>query len=443
MLEPGDKILVGLSGGKDSVALLHFLAYHKAELKIEVSAFHLNHMIRGAEAERDADFAENFCKKLKVEFIKEQIDVPLFAQNNKMGLEEAARECRYKALFDTAKKLLCNKIATAHTASDNCETVLYNLIRGCGRVSGIPAVRENIIRPLIYATTDEVVEYCKEKALDYVYDSTNSDTDYSRNFIRGNIVPLMRSLNPSLERTLLTPAEVSACDNEYFSSLAQAFIKENVLSDGSVKLDSLQSIAAEEKYSSLFYSVISALCGYSLSSIHLNMIKKTVLSGKHGKTVELPGMLDMTVCYDRVIFKKRNTAQKSSFCIKLKEGEIKIPLSPFGILMSKDKNCTHRAPEDIIYKNINKKAKNIFLDWNKIKGDLYIRSRKEGDRLVADKITRSVKKHLIDSKIPAHLRESFPIVCDEEGIVWVPGLPVCDRVKGGSEKKVYLSLLIY
>ena len=187
MLNQGDSVIVALSGGADSVALLNVICSFKEKYNLKIYAAHLNHGIRGEEAERDENFCKILCDKLNIELFTKRINIRQLAKVQKISEELCGRNERY-SFFENLSRRLNAKIATAHTASDNAETVLFNLARGSslGGISGILPVRDNIIRPLIYVTRAEVEQYCKENNLDYVTDSTNLTDDYTRNHIRHN-----------------------------------------------------------------------------------------------------------------------------------------------------------------------------------------------------------------------------------------------------------------
>ena len=175
LIEKGDKILIALSGGADSVFLLYFLKKFSKRFGIEVSAFHLNHKLRGKAASDDAKFCTEFCKKNKIELISISKDVIIYAKKNKISVEEAGREIRYTELIKAAKKLKCNKIATAHNSSDNVETILLNLFKGTGLkgLTGIPVRRENIIRPILCLSSDEIRNYLNQNKIEFRVDESN------------------------------------------------------------------------------------------------------------------------------------------------------------------------------------------------------------------------------------------------------------------------------
>ncbi len=233
------KITVALSGGADSVALLYSLWFLKDELQIELSACHVNHNLRGDESDGDEMFVRRMCRLL---------DIPLYVKNIKVldyvskheSVELVARKIRYDFFSELGADRL---IATAHTASDNCETVLINLIRGTALsgMCGIPPKRDNIIRPLIDCTREDIEEFCKEHSLPYVTDSTNLSTDYTRNKLRINIIPELKKINPSLIASIGRMSQSVALDDRYLDDIAK---KEhiNAKKDGKYSVPALQSL---------------------------------------------------------------------------------------------------------------------------------------------------------------------------------------------------------
>ena len=223
LLKNADTVTVALSGGADSMALLYALFSLKEKLGITVKAAHLNHLIRGDEALRDEEFVKAACKKLGVELTVKREDVPAYATELGISTELAARVLRYKFLEGVADGGL---IATAHTASDNLETVILNLTRGSGidGLSGIPPKRGAFIRPVILCTRAQIEEYCEINKIPFVTDSTNHSDDYTRNKIRHNIVPVLKKLNPSVEATVLRSALLLREDSAFLENAADKFL---------------------------------------------------------------------------------------------------------------------------------------------------------------------------------------------------------------------------
>jgi len=233
------KITVALSGGADSVALLYSLWFLKDELQIELSACHVNHNLRGDESDGDEMFVRRMCRLL---------DIPLYVRNIKVldyvskheSVELVARKIRYDFFSELGADRL---IATAHTASDNCETVLINLIRGTALsgMCGIPPKRDNIIRPLIDCTREDIENFCKEYSLPYVTDSTNLSTDYTRNKLRINIIPELKKINPSLVTSISRMSQSVALDDLYLDDIAKREL-EKARKDGKYSVLALQSL---------------------------------------------------------------------------------------------------------------------------------------------------------------------------------------------------------
>ena len=215
MLNAGDAVTVGLSGGADSCALVHVMFTLREEFGISVSACHINHNLRGAESDSDEAFVRKLCAELGIPLEVYNIDVK-GALGKHESIEEAARRLRYEC-FDNARKKFGSKLATAHTANDNAETVLMNMIRGTGTkgLAGIPPVREYFIRPLILCSRDQTEEYCRMNGIDYVTDSTNLIDDCTRNRIRHKVLPMLREFNPSIVEAI-TRMTAAVADDEAF-----------------------------------------------------------------------------------------------------------------------------------------------------------------------------------------------------------------------------------
>ena len=222
MLYPGDKVLCAVSGGVDSIVLLHMLNSMKDKLGVEVMAAHFNHCIRGAESDRDEKFVDTYCYKHNIKCFIGSNDVPAYADKHGYSMEEAARILRYEFLEYIASREGA-KIATAHHADDNLETILINMIHGTSTsgLSGIPPVRGNIIRPMLCLTRMEISEYAYINGLEHVEDSTNSSDDYLRNRIRHKIMPILKEENFNICKGMLYTSELVRDDNMYIMDINQ------------------------------------------------------------------------------------------------------------------------------------------------------------------------------------------------------------------------------
>ncbi|MBR0470655.1 MAG: tRNA lysidine(34) synthetase TilS, partial [Clostridia bacterium] len=228
LLQRGDKVLVGLSGGADSVCLTHALQSLSEQLGIEVYTAHVNHGIRGEEAVRDEEFAKSFSEKLGISCFTARLNIPEEARQKSISEETAGRIARYEFFNKIAAENRLTKIATAHNRNDNAETLLMNFMRGSTvkGLGGIPVRRGNIVRPILCLTRAEIEEYCRENSLEYVTDSTNNETIYTRNKIRRELIPLIeRTYNPNFVTTATENAVLTAEDNAYIAKQAEnAFI---------------------------------------------------------------------------------------------------------------------------------------------------------------------------------------------------------------------------
>lgn len=237
MIKSGDTVIAAVSGGADSVALLHVLYSLQDELSFSLAACHVNHNLRGAESDGDEMFVRRMCRMMDIPLYVANIKVNEFRQKHD-SLEECARRLRYGFFEDIGKNKL---IATAHTASDNCETILINMVRGTALsgICGIPAKRDNIIRPLLYSTREDVERYCRENELDYVTDSTNLSDDYTRNKIRHKIVPLLREINPALYGAMSRLSDAASLDDAYLDGLAAQLMQKARFGDGKYDVNQL------------------------------------------------------------------------------------------------------------------------------------------------------------------------------------------------------------
>ncbi|MDE7281195.1 MAG: tRNA lysidine(34) synthetase TilS [Ruminiclostridium sp.] len=242
MLKPGDKVIVGLSGGADSVTLLHCLYSLRETLDIELFACHINHNLRGEDSDRDQKFAEDLCKNLDIPLRVFSVDVKGAAQKHQ-STEEAARKLRYEKFSEYAEDIGA-KAATAHNACDNSETVLLNLIRGTGLkgLCGIPPVRDCFIRPLICCTREEIEEYIKANSLQYVTDKTNFSTDYTRNKVRLQLMPLLLEMNPSFHRGVSRTVSALRKDSDFLEEMAVIALDDARLEEGVYSSEKLAAL---------------------------------------------------------------------------------------------------------------------------------------------------------------------------------------------------------
>lgn len=402
LLQSAEHITVALSGGADSMALLCALLQLKDELGIKkISAAHFNHLIRGDEALRDQNFVIEQCKKLGVELFLASADVPQFAKEYHLSLELAARRLRYEFF----EGLDTDIIATAHTASDNIETVLFNLTRGTtlSGLCGIPPKRDKYIRPLILCTRDDIECYCAQNGIDFVTDSTNLCDDYTRNKIRHNVVPVLKLFNSSAENAV-SRMTASLRDDEDFINKTVCEKFDVIFNNGELLLDGF-----DKQHPAVAKRVIAKYCStlnIDADNFHINSIYDICING--GKT-SLP---------DNKSAENKNGVLKIVSAIK----------QPCNVTFTVDIQESDNDLFENCEKVHNLLLKNI-LDCDKIVGKLVLRQRVSGDtiRLKNKNCTKTLKKLFCEYKIPVDEREVWPILCDDDGVVWIYKIGVADR----------------
>ncbi len=401
-------VLVGFSGGKDSCALLCFLNSVKEEYGFSLYACHVNHGIRAGEADRDEAFCREFCDTLGVPLFVKKFDIPTLCAESGKGTEECAREHRYRAFAEICEQNGIERIATAHHANDNAETVLFNLSRGSALkgACGIPPMRDNIIRPLILCTRDDITDYIKAYQLSYVTDSTNTDVTYSRNRLRAAVIPELCAVNDRAVYHISRFSQSVRTDSEYLDMVA----RENVTDEVGV-LCGLHSALLSRVIRILYLNV----CDATLENKHIDDVISLVKNGENTGSVSLPGEIRCIKDRGRILFCKKE--EKKGFSIKLKLGENKAEGYDFLIVVSEEK-LSDEILED--YLNIYKKSIYGSIASDKL-NKVTVRSRMAGDAYRTGGITKKVKKMMQDDKLTLSQKRATPVFCDEEGPFWLPG----------------------
>ena len=419
MTEQNDRVLAALSGGADSVALLLCLSSLAETLSFSLCACHVNHGIR-ENAARDEQFCRELCEKYAIPFFVQYTDVPTLAEEWGESLETAARRERYRLLRETSKTQNCTKIATAHTLSDNAETVLLNLCGGCSPdgLCGIPPIRENIIRPLYRLSREEIERYLALRGQMFVTDETNFDESYSRNFLRRRVIPLLKEKNPSLEKALRRLSDDALCDREYF---------ERSLPDPSKNPLSAKEICALP--AALARRYIVRLCREEIPNARISAAQTDAvwhILQKGNGTVDLArkrfvlqnGKMKFLAQTENGKTEKK---ESDSFHIPLKIGQNKIQDDFVIVLSERDENSTPEIPDMLkIENNVYKLYEKIFVHYDIIVPYLYARNRRAEDKIRIGGMNRLLKKVFSSQGIPPEKREKIPIVCDTDGILCVP-----------------------
>ena len=408
MLPPGSRVLCACSGGADSTALLHLLCNTPG---LTVACAHFNHRLRGAESDRDEAFVRALCERLGVACICGSGDVAAYAAENRMGLEEAARTLRYAFLEETARTRGFDRIATAHHAEDNAETVLLNLIRGSGMrgLCGIPPVRGRIVRPLLRVTRAEILAYLNENGLSFIEDSTNRTDDCARNRLRHRVLPLLAEENPAAAEHICAAAELLLRDEEYLSGRAEDFIEQN-LRDGVIPVSAF--LALPEPIGA---RVLRSALG-QLSARHIEAVYALCRSEKAHGAADLPGRT-VRKDADRLIL----NAQKADPLVRreIPMGETLLPELGMRVIRRKV------LPGEEIHNSFN----TFLFHCALIRGMIFVASRNPGDsvRLAGRGCTKTLKKLFSEAKMPLEERERTPVLYDESGVIAVYGFGAAER----------------
>ena len=396
LIFPGDDVTVALSGGADSVALLWVLRKLAPELGITLRAAHFHHGLRGAEADRDADFCRELCRAWNIPFSLGRGDAAGRAAETGESTEEAARVLRYAFLQGAAP----GKLATAHNADDNAETILLHLLRGTGLrgLGGIPIRRENIIRPLLSCTRAEIEALLEREGLPHVEDGTNAEDDCVRNRLRHRVLPLLQAENPALSRTLGRTAALLREEDDFLSRLASHAAEECRTAEGwsCARLLGLEPVLLRR----VLLGMLTELGLEDPSLAYVGTLERLLAAGPSA-AVSLPGGRTARRRYDLLTFADAEAPAPLEELPLPVPGCVELP-GGFGRI-----RC-------FVTKNLNLRKKNLTtfaLKCDMIAAlGLQVRGRRPGDRLTLAGGTKSLKALMIDRKIPARLRDAVPVV---------------------------------
>lgn len=427
-------VLVGFSGGADSVALLSYLHHRAKEKGTHVRALHVHHGIRGEAADADESFCRAFCEARGIPLTVVRADIPALAKAEGKGLEEAARDFRYRTFYEEMERdATLTAVATAHNADDNVETVLFHLARGTALkgLCGIPPVTpRGVIRPLLDCTKDEIIAYCEGNTMAYVTDETNADPTYTRNHIRHTAVKDLKVVNPELCAAVTRMCDALRRDEAALAAQAdEAFAK---IHGSETDRDTLLSLSDAVLYRVLerMYATVG---GGTLSAVHFEDMATLLHSDQLDKDLSLPDGVIFSTAGRLVCFRREE--KREPYCYPLSLGDhvfedlgIRVCLSLEEKIPEKDEN---------IYKLSTYRP----VKFDTINGSVFIRSRQSGDRLRQNSMTKSVKRMLCDAHVPRWRRDSVPLFCDQNGIFYIRGLGLRDgMLPDGSGRTLHIYL---
>ena len=421
LIRAGEVVGVGVSGGIDSMCLLHFLNEHKNQLDIDVVAIHINHGIR-EESDNEASFVLQKCREMGIRVYKFTIDSPKIAKEKRISLETAAREGRYGVFDALVRKDIVDKIALAHHQMDQAETILMHIFRGCGvsGAKGMEPIRDGIyIRPMLNVSKDEIKEYAMTNSIDYVVDSSNVDNSYARNYVRNVVMKDILKKWPNAVEAINNFANAVSEDDEY---IKKSIDTNSLLVDEKiVQMPCSYFRGSSAIYSRMVFKALS-LIGVTkdIERKHIEMIKDLATNLDNGKKIRLPYDITVSKEYDFLTF-ENNYVEKPELSRPLKCEEF--DAIKFGTVSIKRVKTEGLIEPDALY-----------FDYRKVPKDARWRYREDGD--IFEKFgggTKKLKSVLIDKKIPVRLRDYIPVLADGNEVYVIAGVEISDKVRVDSD----------
>lgn len=407
MLEKGEKIVIGVSGGADSVCLLFLLLSLRSEWDLKLQAVHVHHGLRGADADADERYVRELCQTQNVPLCVFHEDVKAYAKERGMTEEEAGRVLRRERFVQIKNETGASKIALAHHKNDNVETVLWNLSRGSGirGAGGIRPKNGDWIRPLLCVTREEIEDYLCERKIAYCEDATNKEDDYTRNRLRNHVIPyLQEEINARAVEHIADAVEQFRAVGEYLEKETARYLQTCIRRQGETWILQKEQFeqVPEVLQSYVLHEVLGEVAGQKkdLAQIHVRMVRE-LLEKQVGRTCDLPYQIQVRRCYEGLEISKA----------VLKE-EIEQPQVEMRTFSRGERALTF--PENPYTK---------WFDYDIIKGTVTLRHREPGDYISINKAggTKKLKQYFIDEKVPQKEREDIWLLADGKQIMWIVG----------------------
>jgi len=464
MIEKGERVVVAVSGGADSMALLAVLHRLRNDLAIELVAAHMNHGLRGRDADEDADLVKSVVKTAGLPYFEKKVDVGALAKRKGLSLEDAARRARYAFFYHLLRRLPAQKIATGHQMHDQAETVILNLLRGAGSrgLRGIVPVRNRVlIRPCLKVSREEILAFLEREGIPYREDESNQSDLFRRNRIRHDLVPQLKRYNPRIEERLYDLAEIMRVENDFMEAQT-ALNLEKWQPESSVNahaVDIQEFLALHEAIQRRIVKSIlesRSLEQTGINQVHVGAVIRLCRDGHVGQKLSLPFATEVFRDYDRIIFRESGKLRSSrgmplcpdetdkdktekgptdcEYSIDNVETEVVIRETGSRVRLSK----IERGSDDLTGQGVN------LLDFDKIEFPLTFRHFRSGDRFhpLGMNGTKKLKCFFIDRKVPQETRKRILLLTDRKNILWIADMAVCESAKVTPATRICLKIEI-
>lgn len=432
LLDKDDNVVIGVSGGPDSMALLYLLLDIKKNIPFSIYVAHVNHGVRGKAADKDEEFVKKICEKLHLPFYNKKVNMNKYAREYNITAEEAGRILRYNFFREVLQKHGRGKIAVAHNKNDQGETLLMRFMRGTGidGLKGIPYKRENIIRPLLDISREEIETYVEENNIKTRLDQTNLEPIYNRNKIRLELIPYIKqNFNPNIIDTLSRFSRLVSIDSEFLDEVTREFYTKMVKKRGKHSI-----ILNREDFNTLHKSLKQRIIRAALEEIqgslqgftekHINNTLKLFSEGDTGKTIYLIHNIVARTSYEDLIIEKKDTSEVKDYVYKLNINGTTY-IEELGYYLK-----TKVIPKEKCKIDFSNRFKKYF-DYDMMSECLYVRNRRNGDRFnpLGMKGTKKLKKFFIDEKIKKEERDYIPLIIDGKNIIWILGYRISNKYR--------------
>ena len=423
LIEEDDNVVLGLSGGPDSMALLYILIEIKKKIDFNLLLAHVNHGVRADEALRDEEFVKKTAENLRLPYFSTRVDMVGIAKRDGISAEEAGRKLRYGFFREILQKEGKGKIAVAHNKKDQAETLLMRIMRGTGidGLKGMDFQTGDIIRPILKVDRWEIENYIRDKGIETVLDNTNLQTIYTRNKVRLELIPYIEeNFNPNIVDTLFRLSENASLDSQFLDKFTDKSYNNIVKKEDKSSIILAYDRFKEEDIAIRRRIIRKAILDLAntlqgIEEVHIYSIEELFNKKETGKMINLPHAIIARVAYDDLIIEKDKSSKidKKDPAEDLKLGN--------NVLGDYEVDLEVILKEDIDFKKTSRNKK--YFDYNKIVGTIRVRKRKDGDRFnpFGMRGTKKLKDYFIDEKIPRDLREGIPLLVDEKNIIWVIG----------------------